>query len=103
MEQNHGAVASTDQLGLVAGWRGMDSAPLDGTLVQLLVLFDHNGRPNRSREMHTNDPAGTGPVDQLVRPVAEAQQCVQAGGPGHADCVRHCKNGMQPCGEGDDE
>ena len=53
--------------------------------------------------MHTNDPAGTGPVDQLVSPVAEAQQCVQAGGPGHADCVRHCKNGMQPCGEGDDE
>jgi len=21
----------------------------------------------------------------------------QPGGPGHADCVRHCKNGMQPC------
>jgi hypothetical protein len=27
----------------------------------------------------------------------------QPGGPGHADCVRNCKNGMQPCQEFDDE
>ena len=27
----------------------------------------------------------------------------QPGGPGHADCVRNCKNGMHPCPEDDDE
>jgi len=27
----------------------------------------------------------------------------QPGGPGHADCVRNCKNGMAACPEEDDE
>jgi hypothetical protein len=26
----------------------------------------------------------------------------EPGGPGHADCKRHCKNGMEPCPEDDD-
>ena len=29
--------------------------------------------------------------------------CSQPGGPGHADYVRNCKDGMQPCQEDDDE
>ena len=27
----------------------------------------------------------------------------EPGGPGHADCLRHCTNGMRPCPENDDE
>ena len=43
----------SEGLGPTRGWRDMSSAPLDGTLVQLLVCFDHNGIED------TSEPAAT--------------------------------------------